>query len=250
MSCLAVNGVIIYFSTQSRYYYDPQHPQSTTSTIKTVMVFLVRTIMPALAFSAGPSSSRILPCECFRDVLVKQNNQGTSRAMSFALTASPSDTDEAVQRQIDEYILLTRRDQEQIEEYLNTRLLLLGQEQSKLIAPSPSMKYSEETSPKSQRLLQKMKDAGTAGIISYGLVQVVFQGVSLLICMYAFYQVEGHWPDFSNAEDVAKFGGGAFAFVNVARLAVPFRLALALGGAPWIQANVLNRFKKNKDSIP
>jgi len=43
-------------------------------------------------------------------------------------------------------------------------------------------------------------------------------------------------------------GAEAFAFVNVARFAVPLRIGLALGSVPWVEANVVQRipFLKKK----
>ena len=52
-------------------------------------------------------------------------------------------------------------------------------------------------------------------------------------------QVTGHWPDYSNQDDLAKLGAEAFAFVNVARFAVPLRIGLALSTTPWVRDNVV-----------
>ena len=57
-------------------------------------------------------------------------------------------------------------------------------------------------------------------------------------------QATGHFPDFSDQEDVAKLGAGAFAFVNVARFAVPLRIGLALSTTPWVQSNLVDKFQK------
>lgn len=54
-------------------------------------------------------------------------------------------------------------------------------------------------------------------------------------------------PDFSNQEDLAKLGGEAFAFVNFARFAVPLRIGLALSTTPWINENLVEKFKKKED---
>ena len=59
-------------------------------------------------------------------------------------------------------------------------------------------------------------------------------------------QVTGHWPDFSNQDDLAKLGAEAFAFVNVARFAIPLRIGLALGTTPWVQANIVDKFQKEE----
>ena len=53
-------------------------------------------------------------------------------------------------------------------------------------------------------------------------------------------------PDFGNPDDMAKLGAEAFAFVNVARFAVPLRIGLALGTTPWVQANIVDKFQKDK----
>jgi hypothetical protein len=44
-----------------------------------------------------------------------------------------------------------------------------------------------------------------------------------------------------------KLGAEAFAFVNFARFAVPLRIGLALSTTPWIQENVVDRFKNKED---
>ena len=64
--------------------------------------------------------------------------------------------------------------------------------------------------------------------------------------MVGYQQVTGHWPDFSNSEDMQKVGAEAFAFVNFARLAVPLRIGLALGTTPWIDENIVQKFMKKE----
>ena len=51
-------------------------------------------------------------------------------------------------------------------------------------------------------------------------------------------------PDFNDSDDLAKLGAEAFAFVNVARFAVPLRIGLALGTTPWVQENIVDKFQK------
>merc|ERR1740138_1484847 len=51
-------------------------------------------------------------------------------------------------------------------------------------------------------LMQKVKDAGSAGIISYIFWEWAFWGVSVPIAISAFYGLQGHFPDFSNSEDL------------------------------------------------
>ncbi len=93
-----------------------------------------------------------------------------------------------------------------------------------------------------KKLLQQVKDAGIAGVISYALWEFGFWAISVPVCIGAYREVTGHWPDFSNQEDLKQLGAEAFAFVNVARFAVPLRIGLALGTTPWIQKNIVDRF--------
>ena len=47
-------------------------------------------------------------------------------------------------------------------------------------------------------MMQKVKDAGAAGIISYIFWEWAFWGVSVPVCIYGYYVATGHFPDFSN----------------------------------------------------
>ena len=93
-------------------------------------------------------------------------------------------------------------------------------------------------------MMQQIKDAGKAGVISYALWELGFWFISIPFCLFAYQQATGHWPDLSNPEDTAKLGAEAFAFVNFARFAVPLRIGLALSTTPWIQQNVVDKFGK------
>ena len=97
----------------------------------------------------------------------------------------------------------------------------------------------------SASMMQKVKDAGVAGIISYVFWEWAFWGASIPVALFGFQSVTGYWPDFSNQDDLAKLGAEAFAFVNVARFAIPLRIGLALGTTPWVQANIVDKFKKD-----
>ncbi|KAL7546603.1 hypothetical protein ACHAWF_009932, partial [Thalassiosira exigua] len=102
----------------------------------------------------------------------------------------------------------------------------------------------EEELTETQTLLQKVKQAGTAGAISYALWELGFWGISIPVCVVGYRELTGHWPDFTNKEDMEKVGAEAFAFVNFARLAVPLRIGLALSTTPWIDENVVQKFTK------
>merc|ERR1719261_1849036 len=100
----------------------------------------------------------------------------------------------------------------------------------------------------SASMMQKVKDAGVAGIISYIFWEWAFWGVSVPVALFGFKAAVGYWPDFQNTEDMAKLGAEAFAFVNVARFAVPLRIGLALGTTPWVQTNIVDKFQKKEDA--
>mmetsp|Transcript_5335 Transcript_5335/g.6218 ORF Transcript_5335/g.6218 Transcript_5335/m.6218 type:complete len:186 (+) Transcript_5335:174-731(+) len=110
-------------------------------------------------------------------------------------------------------------------------------------------KKDEEKLSETKILMQKVKDAGVAGIISYAAWEFGFWTVSVPVCIAGYRGVTGHWPDFTNQEDIQKLGAEAFAFVNFARFAVPLRIGLALGTTPWVQSNIVNRFKEDKNEI-
>ena len=99
----------------------------------------------------------------------------------------------------------------------------------------------------SKNLLQRVKDAGAAGAVSYALWEAAFWGVSVPVCLTSYRQVTGHWPDMTSGEDVRKVGLEAFAFVNFARLAVPVRVGLALSTIPWVEQNILTRINGGVD---
>ena len=140
------------------------------------------------------------------------------------------------------------------EESTNSETALLtreeetAQQQASATITTDSIAESEEKElSQTEQLLKKIKEAGTAGVISYALWELGFWALSVPVCVFGYYQLVGHWPDFSNPEDTAKLGGEAFAFVNFARFAVPLRIGLALSTTPWIQENVVDKFGNKED---
>lgn len=107
-------------------------------------------------------------------------------------------------------------------------------------------KKDEKELSQTQKLMQKVKESGTAGIISYALWELGFWALSVPVCVIGYQKVTGHLPDLQNSEDLQKLGAEAFAFVNFARFAVPLRIGLALSTTPWIQENIVERFNMNK----
>ncbi|KAL7446089.1 hypothetical protein ACHAXM_010107 [Skeletonema potamos] len=106
---------------------------------------------------------------------------------------------------------------------------------------------AEKVDEPKPNLIQKVKDAGVAGAISYAFWELGFWSISIPICVVGYNKFTGHWPDLSNSEDMKQLGGEIFAFVNVARLAVPLRIGLALSTVPWVDENIVQRFKKVND---
>jgi hypothetical protein len=89
---------------------------------------------------------------------------------------------------------------------------------------------------------QLIKQAGKAGAISLFLWEGAFWVLSVPVVTFGYVQATGHMPDFTDKEDLGKLGAEAFAFANVARFALPLRIALAVGTIPWCQENVVDRF--------
>jgi len=51
-----------------------------------------------------------------------------------------------------------------------------------------------------QNLMQQVKDAGIAGVISYAGWELAFWAFSVPVCIAAYKGATGHWPDFSDSE--------------------------------------------------
>lgn len=112
--------------------------------------------------------------------------------------------------------------------------------------PVAEKEKEEKEMSETQKLMQKVKDSGLAGIISYALWELGFWTLSIPVCIIGYQELTGHWPDLKNGDDLQKLGAEAFAFVNFARFAVPLRIGLALSTTPWIQKNIVDRFNINK----
>ncbi|KAL7568667.1 hypothetical protein ACA910_021668 [Epithemia clementina (nom. ined.)] len=122
----------------------------------------------------------------------------------------------------------------------NTTLMAKSSSMSSAVESKPQGENEEDSEVKN--MLQKIKESGKAGVISYALWELGFWLTSLPIALFGYYELAGHWPDLSNSEDMAKLGAEAFAFVNFARFAVPLRIGLALSTTGWVKDNVVDRF--------
>ena len=101
----------------------------------------------------------------------------------------------------------------------------------------------QENFSKAKELMKQTKEAGTAGIISFAMVQLGFWSLSLVVALAMYVRINGHPPDLTNSEELAQVAAEALAYVNIARLAAPLRIALALSSTPWIQKHLLDRFR-------
>lgn len=95
--------------------------------------------------------------------------------------------------------------------------------------------------------MQDVKKYGTAGTLAYVLTELLFWAVAFPTEAFAFYEVEGHWPDFSKPEESAAVFGLVFAASNIARLMLPLRFGAALALAPWVDENIVQKFTKKSD---
>mmetsp|Transcript_131791 Transcript_131791/g.320243 ORF Transcript_131791/g.320243 Transcript_131791/m.320243 type:complete len:200 (-) Transcript_131791:122-721(-) len=119
------------------------------------------------------------------------------------------------------------------------RGLTNSRQSSKVIVAS---KTREECKAEEENPLTKIKELGIAGTISYALWESAFWIIGGGGAFAAYVWANGHLPDFSNQEEMAQVGGGAFVFINGARLVVPLRIGLAISTTPWIDDNIVKKF--------
>jgi hypothetical protein len=106
----------------------------------------------------------------------------------------------------------------------------------------PWSKEENEDGEEKENPIEQIKKYGIAGVISYALWEGGFWTAGGAVGLAGYYAAFGHWPDLSNPDDASKVGAEAFAFVNLARFAVPLRIGLAVGTAPWVEENIVERF--------
>lgn len=85
---------------------------------------------------------------------------------------------------------------------------------SKTIVDQNGQDDQEVNMSEAQKLMKQVKDAGTAGIISYALWELGFWLLSVPVVLFGYVQFTGHLPDFSNSDDVSKLGAGKFIVVD------------------------------------
>merc|ERR1712146_630669 len=84
-----------------------------------------------------------------------------------------------------------------------------------------------------EKITDKIKKAGTAGIVSYAITEGGFWLLSIPLAITAITIKDGQVPDFGTDEGKAAVAAYGFVFINFARAIVPARVALALGLTPW-----------------
>jgi hypothetical protein len=112
-----------------------------------------------------------------------------------------------------------------------------------------AVKGEEEVEETNQikKLFAQIKDAGVAGSISLFLWEGAFWAISIPVAIVGYTKVTGHWPDLSDPEDLSQVGAEAFAFANLARLALPVRIGLAISTTPWVQTNIVDKYLTKDD---
>lgn len=98
--------------------------------------------------------------------------------------------------------------------------------------------------------MDMLKKYGVAGTVAYILTELAFWAVAFPVAAALLYQTTGHWPDvFQDDADRVAVLGFVFAGANIARLAVPLRLGAAFALAPWVDDNVLRRFRQERQEV-
>ena len=72
--------------------------------------------------------------------------------------------------------------------------------------------------------------------------ELAFWAIAFPVATASYYNLNGHWPDFSIGADRTAVLAFIFAGANIARLVVPLRLAAALAITPWTDENIVKRF--------
>mmetsp|Transcript_21639 Transcript_21639/g.66525 ORF Transcript_21639/g.66525 Transcript_21639/m.66525 type:complete len:363 (-) Transcript_21639:31-1119(-) len=143
-------------------------------------------------------------------------------------------------------------------------------------------RYNVPKADPSESVLGQGSAAGAAGVVSYIAWEWAFWIGSFGVAACLFNLYESHWPDLrfaasldfglppnhldllqvkgellgfdlpafplgfaaNNGDDLSNIAASAFVIVNLARLVLPLRLALALATAPFFQRTVVDPFQK------
>ena len=87
--------------------------------------------------------------------------------------------------------------------------------------------------------IENIKDAGTAGIVSYAITEGGFWLISIPLSIYGASISTGSVPDLSTQNGISIVGGYSLGLLTFARFLVPLRIALALAITPWVKENII-----------
>jgi len=118
--------------------------------------------------------------------------------------------------------------------------------------PDAGKKAKKNLPQQFKHLPQQLKNLPLQRIKENLLPQLIKLGMASVLS-YAVWE-GGFWKVHvgpSKVEDPGRAGADAFAFVNLARWAIPFRIGLTVGTDPWVDEDVLHRFglKKQAEDI-
>jgi len=202
--------------------------------------------------------------------MVAEAEQGLSRVSRNVseLTTEQSNTQAELDKtfffRIDKKLRLKKKLQEAKQQLENIAKKASGSNTEELEANAADKQASEQASQeaseqaieqgkevtdpeeKKENPLEQIKKFGVAGVLSYALWEGGFWTIGGIGGLFAYFLAFGQWPDLSNQEDAGRVGAEAFAFVNLARFAVPLRIGLAVGTAPWVDENIVKRFGLSK----
>lgn len=88
----------------------------------------------------------------------------------------------------------------------------------------------------------KIKESGTAGIVSYAITEGGFWLISIPFSFALATFSSGTIPNINTQEGINTIGGYSLALLAFARTIVPLRIALALAITPWVSENIIIKF--------
>ena len=61
--------------------------------------------------------------------------------------------------------------------------------------------------------------------------------------IFAYFYAFGHWPNLNDPTDIYRLSQETLSFVKIASINVPLRVGLAVVAAPWVDKNIIQKFK-------
>ena len=94
-------------------------------------------------------------------------------------------------------------------------------------------------------IIVKIKNSGTAGIISYAMTEGIFWLLSIPVAISIASFNNGGVPDMSTQEGLSIVSVYSVALITFSRCIVPIRIALALALTPWVDDKILSKFSND-----